>query len=695
MDTKIFKTLLLEDEAAHAEAIRRALESAGNSFEVQIVGSLKEYRDSVAVKPPDIAILDMVLPDGNAIDLLTSIPEGNSFPMLILTSHGNEKAAVSAIKAGALDYMIKSPETLADMPHILTRALSYWELIRERRLLEKQKGLSLKVLQLLNKADDNKMLVNSLMELLKADGQFDSAGIHLRQDDDFPYYEAHGIHGEYKSAVDYEGDSLLDNQGNTIAEGLCGHIISGKIDPQNSFFTENGSFWTNNITDYLATATIKERNEIRLCGFLQKGFQSAALIPLKCSEGIVGILHLSSLKPDQFTLEMIRSFEDLGQNIGIVFQQKKSEEALRKSEEKYRSLVNNVNSGIFRSAPGAKGKFLEINQAMEEITGYSRKELLNMDFTDLLAVPRERQQFIRKIGHAKRTFKLEFKLKKKDNNQIIVAVMNTLIREKTGNVVFLDGILEDITAIKKLEARTIENETLIKINAAKSDLLANVSHELRTPLSSIKGFIETLMETDVKWSKKQQLGFLQSADVEVDRLAFLINDLLVMSKIDSGKLVLDRQNCSLLEIWESAKSILSRITAKNSLILKLSPGLPPLFVEKIRIAQIITNLVENAAKFSPEGSQIVVDAVPNNGNVIISVRDSGIGMRPEVAANLFNRFYQAKQVVSGKTRGTGLGLAICKGIVEAHGGKIWVESQAGRGSTFSFSIPVVNQNGQS
>jgi PAS domain S-box-containing protein len=692
MDTRKIRTLLLEDEAAHAEAIRRALESAGKGFKIQIVGSLKEYRDSVEVKPPDIAILDMVLPDGNAIDLLTSIPEGNSFPMLILTSHGNEKAAVSALKAGALDYLVKSPETFADMPHILTRALSYWELIRERRSLEKQKELSLKVLQLLNKADEKKELIYGLVELIKEDGQFDSAGIHLCEDDDFPYYETHGIPCEYKSALEYKGDPLSDSQGKTIAECLCSHIISGKIDPQNSFYTENGSFWTNSTTDYLATAPIKEWDEIIHCRFIQKGYQSAALIPLKSSEGIVGILQLNAFKPDQITLEMIKHFEEIGRSIGIVLQQKRSEEALRKSEEKYRSLVNNVKLGIFRSAPGANGKFLEINKAMEYITGYSRKELLNMSVSDLHAEPHQRRQFIRKMGHAGRTFKLEFKLKKKDNNQIIAAVMNTLIREKTGNVVFLDGILEDITNIKKLEARTIENEALIKINAAKSDLLANVSHELRTPLSSIKGFIETLMETDVKWSEKQQLGFLQLADVEVDRLAFLINDLLVMSKIDSGKLVLDRQNCSLIEIWESAKSILSRITTKNNLILKQSPDLPLLFVEKIRIAQIITNLVENAAKFSPEGSQIAVDAVLNNGNVVISVQDNGIGMRPEVAANLFNRFYQAKQAVSGKTRGTGLGLAICKGIVEAHGGKIWVESQAGRGSTFSFSIPITNEN---
>jgi PAS domain S-box-containing protein len=136
MNLKQIHVLLLEDEAAHAEAIRRAVESSDNAFQVQIVGSLKEFRDYVGVNPPDIALLDMVLPDGNGIDLLKSLPQPNAFPMLILTSHGNENAAVEAIKAGALDYIVKSPETFAETPRILTRNLNQWALIQENKKIE-------------------------------------------------------------------------------------------------------------------------------------------------------------------------------------------------------------------------------------------------------------------------------------------------------------------------------------------------------------------------------------------------------------------------------------------------------------------------------------------------------------------------------------------------------------------------------
>ena len=142
MNLKQIHVLLLEDEAAHAEAIRRAVESSDNAFHVQVVGSLREFRDCVNINPPDIALLDMVLPDGNGIDLLKSLPQPDAFPMLILTSHGNENAAVEALKAGALDYIVKSPETFKETPRILTRNLNQWALIQENKKIEQALHLS-------------------------------------------------------------------------------------------------------------------------------------------------------------------------------------------------------------------------------------------------------------------------------------------------------------------------------------------------------------------------------------------------------------------------------------------------------------------------------------------------------------------------------------------------------------------------
>jgi two-component system, OmpR family, sensor histidine kinase KdpD len=167
--------------------------------------------------------------------------------------------------------------------------------------------------------------------------------------------------------------------------------------------------------------------------------------------------------------------------------------------------------------------------------------------------------------------------------------------------------------------------------------------------------------------------------------------LLNMSRIDSGKMILDKQAYQMDEILESGLSVLTAITSRHKLKIKKCEELNPVIVDKVRLIQVITNLVENAAKFSPEGSIIKLEAKVAENNLIVNVTDYGAGISPEDLGNLFNRFYQAHQVVTGKTRGTGLGLAICKGIVEAHGGRIWVESEMGKGSTFSFSIPIANK----
>jgi signal transduction histidine kinase len=312
-----------------------------------------------------------------------------------------------------------------------------------------------------------------------------------------------------------------------------------------------------------------------------------------------------------------------------------------------------------------------------------------MNVCDLYAVPAERATFSEDSLRSSGKIHREFQFRKKDGNEITVAVNNLAVHDVLGKVMYFDGILEDITERKQAEVKILEIESLKRINQAKSELLANVSHELRTPLASIKGNIETLIETDIEWSKKQQLEFLQAANKEADRLTLLIRDLLDMSRIDAGKLVLDKRSYQFKEILDSASGVLRVIAAKYTLEITSLPELPLVLADKSRVVQVITNLVENATKFSPEGSRIEIEATFKVGSVIISVQDHGIGMPPEVVANLFNRFYQARQLVAGKTRGTGLGLTICKGIVEAHGGKIWLESQQGIGSKFSFSIPLI------
>ena len=196
------------------------------------------------------------------------------------------------------------------------------------------------------------------------------------------------------------------------------------------------------------------------------------------------------------------------------------------------------------------------------------------------------------------------------------------------------------------------------------------------------------MEQDVKWSKEKQFEFLSEANRQTDNLTALIRDLLDMSRLDSGKFHVKKHDCTLDDLFQEARGRLIGVTQNHILQFEVVDGLSIFQADMNRLAQVIVNMVENAVKFSKNQSVIRIEAAVKENELIFSVTDQGIGMDEETLGKLFNRFYQAESVVEGKTKGTGLGLAISKGIIEAHGGKIWVESQPGKGSKFSFSLPL-------
>jgi signal transduction histidine kinase len=256
------------------------------------------------------------------------------------------------------------------------------------------------------------------------------------------------------------------------------------------------------------------------------------------------------------------------------------------------------------------------------------------------------------------------------------------------------------------EAREIE--TYRELDRLKSELLQTVSHELRTPLGAIKGFTTTLMEHDRRLSREEKREFLEIIDQESDRLRGLIEDLLDMTKIEAGVLLLDRQAVSVAKLVADAV----KAVASHSPEHRFQASVPTdLYVEvdPRRVRQVLHNLLENAVKYSPDGGTIHVQAMRGTGDraqgaelarattdtrplspdwVVITVRDEGIGIARQDLPKVFDRFHRVDNEVGRRVGGSGLGLAICRGIVEAHAGRIWAESEPGAGSTFSFTLPL-------
>jgi K+-sensing histidine kinase KdpD len=262
---------------------------------------------------------------------------------------------------------------------------------------------------------------------------------------------------------------------------------------------------------------------------------------------------------------------------------------------------------------------------------------------------------------------------------------------------FTSREVELLTAIGREIAISVRNaqlyeeassaKALRKLDALRTELLANVSHELRTPLAAIKGFASSLLQPDVSFDQETWQSFVQTIDKEADTLSRMIEELLLMSRIDAGALDVRRDCRSLAEVIDSVKDRLLNLALKHHLRFLVPSVVPPVAVDAVRIGEVLANLVENAVKYSAEGSPIRIEVHPNGKEVITSVIDNGAGIPVEMQNKVFDRFNQLENPAVGRRKGTGLGLCICRGIIEAHRGRIWVESEPGKGAKFSFSLP--------
>ncbi len=239
------------------------------------------------------------------------------------------------------------------------------------------------------------------------------------------------------------------------------------------------------------------------------------------------------------------------------------------------------------------------------------------------------------------------------------------------------------------------NQELRKIDEMKSEFVSVASHELRTPLAAIKNSVQLMLQGKTGEINENQAKFLSMADRNINRLTSILNSLLDLSRIESGKIGMKFEELDLRSSIEFILSSLKPQADGKSIRLKMEipEELPSVYGDREKVEQILTNLLGNALKFTSEGGEISVSAKPfeNEGNmdmVAISVRDSGMGIPEDQLDRIFEKFHQVEDSLRRSITGTGLGLAITKGLVEAHHGKVWVESEVGKGSTFTFTLPM-------
>ena len=262
----------------------------------------------------------------------------------------------------------------------------------------------------------------------------------------------------------------------------------------------------------------------------------------------------------------------------------------------------------------------------------------------------------------------------------INALMNcTPIRSEGGEVETLVVTLQDMSALQELER-------------LRAEFLAMVSHELRTPLAAVKGSVTNLLDPSATLNSAESRQFLQIIDAQTDRMRSLISNLLDVARIATGTLSVAPEPTDPETLTTEAGIVFRLAGHKHTLAIDLPPDLPWVMADRERLVQVLSNLLTNAARHSPESSTIRLTAVQKEFHVAVSVSDEGRGIPAESLPHLFRKFSR----IEGETRGgdTGLGLAICKGIVEAHGGRIWAESEGpGLGTSFTFTLPAVEEAG--
>jgi two-component system phosphate regulon sensor histidine kinase PhoR len=376
----------------------------------------------------------------------------------------------------------------------------------------------------------------------------------------------------------------------------------------------------------------------------------------------------------------VSSTDELGslsKAIGEMGTQSRSKiEEISKEKHYLQTILKGMTEGVL--VVDGRGRILMVNDALRHLLS------LSSDVSDKMPLEiirnAELEGAIRKALQDGENIALELDLNKSGEKTIEVNVVSILpssrrMDEGSEGIRGAIAVFHDITRLKQLE----------KI---RQDFVANVSHELRTPLTTIKGYAETLLEGALK--EDQAFQFVQVIKRHTDRLTIIVEDLLMLSRIETKEFQLKMEAIPLRDFIDDVVEFVKEPAEKKKISLSRNEIPSSLAVQADRdyLEQILINLLDNAIKYTPEGGRVTVSAIEKDSKEIqFSVEDNGIGIPKEDLSRIFERFYRVDKGRSKELGGTGLGLSIVKHLVQAHGGRVWVESQLGKGSTFYFTLP--------
>jgi PAS domain S-box-containing protein len=383
----------------------------------------------------------------------------------------------------------------------------------------------------------------------------------------------------------------------------------------------------------------------------------------------------------EVTLSPITNDEGLLTNIvGVkrdITQRKRAEEALREAERRWRTLLESMRLVVI--GLDCLGNVEYVNPYFLKLSGYTQAEVMGKNWFENFLPPYQRlpvETCFLDILEQNLNTNFQNTILTKSGEERVIKWDNTLLRNPQGKSIGTISIGEDIT-----ERRVIER--------MKDEFISVVSHELRTPLAAIQGGLNLLSSKLIPAQSDKGRRIIDIAAENIDSLVLLVNDILEVERLESGKIRLSKRPCDAGDLIIKAQQLMEIMSKRAGITLQVLPRSFTFEADPDRIIQVLTNLLGNAIKFSTRGSTVwaSVEQYAQEDSILFTVKDQGRGIPLENLESIFERFQQVDASDSRKMGGTGLGLAICRSIVQQHGGKLWVESIVGEGSSFMFSLP--------
>ena len=676
MNDESISILLVEDEAAHVELVRRAFEARGDAVRLVVARSLadaRRYLNTQAV-PPALIIADWRLPDGEGSDFLTAPMEHSRAPVVIMTSHGNERVAVEAMKAGALDYVVKSEETLLDMPHIAERALREWRIHSERKRMEHA---------LRQSEEKYRHLVEDMPALVcrfLADGTLTFVNQHYCEYFKVPREALEG-RNFFLFIPDAERESVRSHYASlTPANSVVTyeHQVMGPDGAlrwqrwtDRALFDEQGRpVEYQSIGEDITERKLRER-EMEAITMLSANLRAARTraemmtIILDHLKMVVRADGVALALPDPATNE-------------LVFVQA--------------SGVWETLTGV-RLAPGegisglvlASGRPYRNDDIQRDARLVRLSQIGNLQAAACTPLVAEAQAMgVLWIGRAHAEDGQPSPVIGDNDLRLLTA-----IGDIAAIALYRAGITETLEG--RVAERTRElaeaNERLKELDRLKTKFVTDVSHELRTPVTNLSLYLN-LLERGKSEKRESYIAVLKE---QAARLAALVENILDLSRLERDMAQTTFSPVDLNEIAGQVVAAHQAWAGRAGLTLTFEPAsnLPLARGEPRQLTQVITNLVTNSLSYTSAGSVRVRTYLdPRRRTACLEVRDTGIGIEPDDLPHVFERFYRGRRAGQSDIPGAGLGLGIVKEIVELHGGTVDAQSRVGEGSTFRVWLPL-------